>query len=290
MSEGQAAAGLGGRLAARLEPLLERAAGRVALAVEGLHRGRVYAREAERPFYPASVIKLAVMVEAFAQAAEGRVDLEEELVVRASDTVTGSGVLQYLLPGRRYPLIDLVTLMMIVSDNTATNVLVDRLGAEAITARMRALGLPGIAVRQKLQVVPVPPGARNEMTAGETARLLRLIGLGQVVSYDACRRMVAILEGQQLDLDLAARLPDPDPAEVGQAPRWRWAHKTGWVTGRLHDAGLLYLPNGVWAIAAFTEGFPHPEEARATLAALGEALYEELLAAGDPPPEGGQGG
>ncbi|MCL6521617.1 MAG: class A beta-lactamase-related serine hydrolase [Firmicutes bacterium] len=277
--------GLAGRLAARLDPLLEAAPGRVALVVEGLHRGRLYAREAERPFYPASVIKLAVMVEAFAQAAEGRVDLEEELPVRAADMVTGSGVLQYLLPGRRYPLVDLVTLMMIVSDNTATNVLIDRLGAEAISARMRALGLPGIAVRQKLQVVPVPPGPRNEMTAGETARLLRLIGLGRVVSYDACRRMVAILEAQQLDLDLAARLPDPDPEEVGQAPRWRWAHKTGWVRGRLHDAGLLYLPNGVWAVAAFTEGFAHPEEARAVLAAAGELLYRELLEAGDAPGE-----
>ncbi|MDI3316741.1 MAG: class A beta-lactamase-related serine hydrolase [Bacillota bacterium] len=280
---GDDAARLGERLAARLDPLLERLPGTMALVVEGLHAGRVYAREADRPFYPASVIKLAVMVEAFAQAAEGRVDLEEELVVRQSETVTGSGVLQHLLPGRRYPLMDLVTLMIIVSDNTATNLLIDRLGADAITARMEALGLPGIAVRQKLQVVPVPAGARNQMTAGETARLLRLIGLGQVVSYDACRRMVAILEAQQLDLDLAARLPEPERPGVGQAPLWRWAHKTGWVTGRLHDAGLLYLPEGVWAVAAFTEGFPHPEEARAALAEAGEALYEELRGVPDVP-------
>lgn len=252
----------------------EAGGGRMALVAEHLEQGWRYGRREDEVFVAASVIKLPILVALHAAAAEGRLGLHERLRLRPEDQVTGSGVLQWLSPGLSLPLRDLAELMIACSDNAATNMLLRRLGPEAVNACLAGLGLQRSRVRRPLQVVPADGGEPNTVTAGEMVALLVRIARGQAVSFEACRRMVATLKRTQASDALPALLPPHPPGPVGAPPRWEWAHKTGSVTGCEHDVGLLFLPGHTLAVAALTSGCGTARQARAAIAAAGRALYE----------------
>ncbi len=98
----------------------------------------------------ASTIKLAIMTECFAEAAEGKLKLSEPIKLRASEKVSGSGILQELSDDISLPLRDVVDLMIVLSDNTATNLILDRIGGNAVNGRMAALGLTQTRVMRKI--------------------------------------------------------------------------------------------------------------------------------------------
>src|SRR5690606_38112850 len=101
------------------------------------------------------IFKVYVLQALLESVADGRHDLEAGVPLRRDDQVTGSGVLKALRPGGTYPLIDVATLMIVVSDNTATNLLIDLLGVERVREVVAAHGWSGTYVRGKLQVAPV---------------------------------------------------------------------------------------------------------------------------------------
>jgi beta-lactamase class A len=194
-------------------------------------------------------------------------------VLRQEDQVTGSGVLQWLSPGLRLPLRDLAELMIACSDNAATNMLLRRLGTEPVNACLDGLGLRRTRVRRPLQVVPAGGGEPNTVTAAEMAALLLGIARAQVVSFEACRRMVATLKRTQAADALPALLPPPGGAVVGAPPRWELAHKTGSIAGCEHDVGLLYVAGQTVAVAVLSCGCGAAREARAAIAEVGAAVY-----------------
>jgi beta-lactamase class A len=127
-------------LQARVQSIAAEAGGLVAVAARDLTRGRRFDAHADERFPAASVIKICILVELLARAHEGDLDLEERLSVRAEEKMPGSGVLNMLRDGLDLSLLDLAHLMINVSDNTASNMLIDRLGCDQINARMQALG------------------------------------------------------------------------------------------------------------------------------------------------------
>lgn len=164
-------------LAARLSETLAGIArgldGVVGYAAVDLETGRRVAALADTPFPTASSIKIAILYELARQADEGRVDLDEPRPVPASARVGGSGILQHLtvpaLTAR-----DLATLMIVLSDNTATNVLIDLVGRDAVNARMQALELPNIRLRRKMMDAAAQRrGEQNTATPGELPRSWR---------------------------------------------------------------------------------------------------------------------
>jgi beta-lactamase class A len=133
--------------------------GSVSLYATNLDTGVSYGLSADAPVPTASTIKLPIMVELFAEAEEGRLDWKQKLVLTDQDKVSGSGVLTELSAGDALPIRDLMHLMIVVSDNTATNLILDRIGGNAVNVRMAQLGLKQTAVMRKIMQTKLFPDA-----------------------------------------------------------------------------------------------------------------------------------
>ncbi len=214
-------------------PRLRALPGEISLYAESLKTGESIAFQPDIPLVAASVIKLPILVEAFRQAEEGMLSMKEEIRIRPRDKMPSCGVLTYLHDGITVRLSDLCVLMMIVSDNTAANLLMDRLGMEQVNQTMRRLGLEKTTLRRRLfDSEAAARGLQNEITAREMALLLKKIQAGACVSPQADARMLQILKDQRLN---------------GKIPFYLHgcaiAHKTGEDDGVTHDVGIVFAEN-----------------------------------------------
>lgn len=215
----------------KIEDRFSAVPGEVCFYYEELETGESLAYNADHPVVAASVIKLAVLTEAFRQMESGLARADEMFTVRRADKLPSCGALTYLHDGLCVTFLDLCVLMIILSDNTATNLLIRRLGLERINGTMRALGLHETTLRRLLfDSEASARGVQNHITAREIGRLLRLMHEGKAVSPGADGRMLAILSDQRLN----GKIPFFLPHGV------RAAHKTGEDSGITHDAGIIY--------------------------------------------------
>lgn len=218
-------------LSKKIEARLSALAGDVCFYWEELETGEKFAFHADRPVIAASVIKLAVLTEAFRQMENGLARADEPFTIGRADKLPSCGALTYLHDGLCVTFWDLCVLMIILSDNTATNLLIRRLGAERINETLRALGLRQTVLRRLLfDSEAAARGLQNTITARETGRLLRLLYEGRAVSPEADRQMLSILCDQRLN----GKIPFFLPRGV------RAAHKTGEDAGLTHDVGIVY--------------------------------------------------
>lgn len=259
--------------------------GHVGLAARHLESGEELIWEPDTTVSTASMVKVAIYAAAMRQVRLGRLDLDAEVRTREADLAGGSGVLSVLRPGLRCCVADLCTLMIIISDNSATNMLIGLLGgAEAVTEGIAALGYPRIRLNRPISypppplVVANPPtwvdpgGPLGTGTPAEFCRLMSDLHAGAVVDPAASAEMVTVLRYQQhQSLFPRAYKRIADPQEPGPAAAPALAHKTGGVGGCRTDAGLLYLPGGgTVAYCAAADGL-----ADRTMTSLGEG--EEVL-------------
>jgi beta-lactamase class A len=228
--------------------------GQVALFAKNLDTGAGYALAADQRVRTASTIKLPLMVEAFARVAEGRARWDEMLLLTEEAKVEGSGILTEFAPGLRLTLRDALHLMIVISDNTATRLLTDRLGADAVNARMDALGLPETRLLRRIggggaSQAGEDPANRlfglGVSTSREMVTLLEKLERGEVVSKDASREMVEILKRQQYRDGLGRTLRG---AVI--------ANKTGALDHLRSDLGLVYTEGGRIAMALTVDDMP----------------------------------
>ncbi|MBV9613643.1 MAG: serine hydrolase, partial [Acidobacteriaceae bacterium] len=125
--------------------------GKVTLAAKNLDTGATYSIRAEDPVRTASTIKLPIMIECFAEAAEGKLKMTEPITLTSAEKVSGSGLLQDFSEGDQLPLRDVIDLMIVVSDNTATNLILNRIGGNVVNLRMAQLGLTQTRVMRKIR-------------------------------------------------------------------------------------------------------------------------------------------
>ena len=188
---------------------------------------------AQLPVVAASVIKLPVLVCAFEQAKQGKLDLQTKITLRQQDKLPSCGALKALHNGLELTVEDLCVLMIILSDNTATNLLLRLLGMDAVNDCMRCLGLQTSTLRRVLfDSEASARGLENTVTAGEMAQLLERLYQGRLLDPETDARMLEILKDQRLN---------------GKMPFWlphgvACAHKTGEDTGISHDVGIVYAP------------------------------------------------
>ena len=227
-----------------LDAIVAQAGGEIALAAMNLTTGEDVARNAERSMPTASVFKLPLLVEVFRQVEEDTLDLEERVTLRAEDIVKGSGILRDFGPGLQPTLRDLAMMMVIVSDNSATNLLLDRVGGpQQVNATMRDLGLPSIVVHRRIVFGEI---TTNDSLAGAAPRdLMRLVAMlarAELVSPAASREMLAIL-GRQRYLDQTPRFVAyrPYAGDFGQPQPIRVHNKTGFIKGLRADTGLIAI-------------------------------------------------
>jgi N-acetylated-alpha-linked acidic dipeptidase len=243
------------------EPLGERVSaalagfhGKVSLYARNLDTGRSYGLRADERVRSASTIKLAILVEAFARVAEGRARWTDPLVLTDAKKAAGAGVLPEMAEGLRLTLRDAVNLMIVVSDNTATNLVLDELTTDAVNARLAALGFEATRCLRKIggggaSRAGADPANQafgiGVTTPREMVTLLERLERGDIVSPDASHEMIELLKRQQYR-DGIFRGFKGLPA----------ATKPGALDHLRSDVGILYTPRGRVAMAVTCEDLP----------------------------------
>ena len=204
-ASGQAGGGPENSMTSQIASIVKAFRGQMGVAAINLRTGEVIAVNADARFPTASTIKTAIMVEAWQQAADGRLPIDTRIALRDRDKVGGSGVLRGLGEGLPLSVADLVHLMIVLSDNTATNMLIERLGTARINARLESYGLTETKLFRPTFRDGRPdvlPELEREYGLGmstprEMAKLMALIGERKAVNGEASDAMLATLRRQQ---------------------------------------------------------------------------------------------
>ncbi|BDE04872.1 hypothetical protein WPS_01480 [Vulcanimicrobium alpinum] len=242
------------------------APGHVAIAVEDVATGFETGVNAGLEMPAASTIKIPVMVEVFRQLAAGTFDLNDKMHVTAADRDWGYGDLCDAPAGKGYTISQLLSLMIDVSDNTATNMLIRHVGRQRINATMRELGLThtrladfirsdGDGIRWALRSSPA-----------DMARLLTDMAKEQLIDEWSSRAMIRILRGQKHN----SLLPQPLPSGTAIA------HKTGTLHDTLNDVGIVYLGEDPYVIAVMTTDLPTLDAGRSFIRGVSRMAYNAL--------------
>ncbi|MEY3337788.1 MAG: hypothetical protein RL245_780 [Pseudomonadota bacterium] len=249
-------------LEVKLRRMITGFVGTVSLYARNLDSGSEVGIEPDRRVRTASTIKLPIACALAAEVEARRARWGERLVIRAQDKVSGSGVLADFSDGETISLRDAQTLMIIVSDNTATNLILDRIGADAVNNFMNSLGLTDTRSMRKIrgdgtQLKPAQGWSREgekpenkkfgigASTSREMVRLLELLEQGRVVSPAASKNLLSILERQQYKDGIGRR-----SGEI------RIASKSGSLDALRSDVGIAYTSHGRIAIAITVDDMP----------------------------------
>ena len=208
------------------------ASGHVAFYYRPLDGGCAQMYNEMMPLVAASVIKIPIMVEAFRQFESGELNPLETYRIKAEDKMPSCGALNRMHDGLEVTLRDLVELMIVLSDNSATNILIDRLGIARVNATLEAEGLKVTRLRRKLfDKAGMEAGLSNHVCAREIGLLLERMYAGTLVSPQASAEMLEILRNQKLNGKMPFFLK---PRGIA------CAHKTGEDDGITHDVGVVY--------------------------------------------------
>lgn len=257
-------------LPSQIAERIARFPGQISLAASDLDRDWHLAFRADSTVPSASVIKLLILAELYRQASHGMLTLDTPVTIEREHVVEGSGVLRWLSSGLRFTLRDLATLMIIVSDNTASNRLIEILGFAAINRLAGQLGLQQTALRRPFWGRAARAGEpENTMSAGDAVALLRALECGAIVPEGPLLEEVrTILRAQQFQERIPACLPRT--VVVG--------NKTGSLPGIAHDAAILWAPWGRLALAIFTTGLTDEHRGHCEISEIARDCYQAWVA------------
>ncbi len=231
-----------------IDAVLAQTGSDVAFAATNLSTGEMIERNADRSMPTASVFKLPVLAEVFRQVDAEILDLDERVTLRPTDVVMGSGILRDFGPGLQPTFRDLAMMMIIVSDNSATNLLLDRVGGpEQVNTTMRELGLPSIVVHRRIVFGEITTnGSLAEAAPRDLMRLVMMLAREELVSPAASRAMLAIL-GRQRYLEQVPRFVAyrPYAGDFALAQPISVRNKTGMINGLRADTGLITIDQNV---------------------------------------------
>jgi len=193
--------------AAQLQHELQQLAGRhhgnVALWAHDLKTNRTVAINADVPVRTASVIKVPIMIEAYRQAHEGKLNLDERVALTPENVTNGSGVFQFIKPGLQPTIRDVIAMMIIVSDNTATNMMIDKLGVAAVNSRLKSQGYKSTWLYKKIgkpATEQMPADQKQfglgKTTAEEMGRIVESIAKCEIGDQKLCDEMLGLMRNQ----------------------------------------------------------------------------------------------
>jgi beta-lactamase class A len=277
------------KLDAQLRAIAQAHHGHIAVYAHSLRTGQTASLDADEAVKTASVIKLGILLDAAEQIRTGQAILAEKLVLTRENQVPGSGVLGQLTAPLALTLGDTLTLMVIQSDNTATNMAIDRLGLAHINATLRAAGLKQTVLYKKVYLPaqgPMPADqpkfGLGKTTAREMASImerladcrLALDGTPELATDGPiCGALLHMLRNQQDRNSLPRYIENLDTSEHGSAI----GNKTGALDQVRNDVALISTKNGPVVIAAFTwdnadQRWTGDNEAERTLGKVGHAI------------------
>jgi beta-lactamase class A len=230
------------------------------VAARQLNTGEEIRVNADETTATASTIKVPILIELYRRVDAGEIDLDQRLAVTKEVQTVGSGILRELSPGLELSIRDHATLMIVVSDNISTNVLIDLLGIDHINQTMSELGFVQTKLLERLDFPKLGRDPRNlaVTTPSDLAAIMTALAEGTILSESSRSAILEIL-GRQHYLSLIPRyLPFyPHPEELGHPDNGlRIANKTGGWTGMRADMALVEWPEVRYAIGIVTEGDP----------------------------------
>jgi beta-lactamase class A len=261
---------LWGQLKSRVDGVQASLNGVLGLSVKDLKTGATLEIRAAEAFPTASVIKVAVLYELFRQAEEGKIDLAE--VIRpALPRVGGGGVLQELGDHVSLTLRDLAILAAGWSDNEATNVLIDRVGMDAVNRRLDTLGLGGIRLRRRMMdLAAARRGDENVATPAHLTRLMEEIHRGTGLAPARAKDLLAILSTEKWGTGRAM----PSPFRAGLPEGTPVADKGGELEGVRAVTALVGLPERPYVATIMTTYLRREADGDAAIRDISAALYD----------------
>jgi len=256
----------------------------VGVAFHDLESGRALYLDADDSFHAASTMKVPVMIELFRRIDAGKLRLDDSIplankfpsIVDKSpfslNPADDSDSSAYLRVGSRVPVRELIDHMITRSSNLATNALIELVGAERANATAHALGARNIKVLRGVEDNKAfQAGMNNTTTARDLAVLLEAIETGRAASRASCDEMRDILLHQEFNEEIPAGVPAGTKV----------AHKTGWITGVLHDAAIVYPPNRKpYVLVVLTRSIPDEKVARQLIVDISRLVYDSAVGRG----------
>jgi len=272
------------RIPAPIRRIADSFHGTLGLAAQDAAGGEPLLINADRVFPTASMIKTGILLELYRQREAGRLTLDETLTVRKADGVGGTGLLETMRLPFTISLFDLAVLMNALSDNTATNVLIDRLGLGPINRALQDAGLTRTQLHRKAYGTARPPaGAARQMGTGTPRDFMTLmlkLYQGRLLNAQNTAAMLDVMKIQKQMGGLKRYLDFDSRGRDKQA----WiASKTGGVTGVRTECGILHNKAGAHVIAVMTKGCPDPRwtpdnEGVVAIARMSQAVYNHFRA------------
>ncbi len=238
--------------------------GVMGLAIKDLTSNEIFFIHGDEVMPQASSIKIAVLANLYLQAQQGKLKLTDEYVVRKEDLVDGSDIMLGLTPGvTRLTLRDLATMMVAVSDNSATNVLIGRVSMENVNAMLESLGLHTTRLRrQMMDLKAASEGRENISTPREMMTLLETIYRGKLLNKEMTADFLKML-GTHKESSLLQGLPDDTVA----------ANKPGELEAVRNDSGIVLLKNRPYILCVMTTYLKDEKEGSAAIRKISALAY-----------------
>lgn len=260
------------RLQQKLSDQIRQFKGEVAIVVKDLRTGWEISYNKDRLFPSASLVKMPIMAACFIASEEGRINLNQEIILRNSDKFSGSGTLKDMRPGVTFTIEELTGLMIYDSDNTAANMITSMLGVDYLNNVFNSLGLKDTNLSRRIADFRLRDrGVENYTTAQDMALLLEHIYRRSLVNKKLSEKCLKILKLQRVN----DRLPKYLPIDVTVA------HKTGLERTVCHDVGIMFSCKGDFLICVLTQHTnPSAAASKKLIARIALQTYvysEELL-------------
>lgn len=245
---------------------------KIGAVVRDVRSGEKICVNPDKQFAAASVIKLPVMWEFYRKVAAGEIDVHEKYVLHDSDKVGSSvydfGILREMHDGLELTYKDILTLMIIISDDSATNIMLDMLKMDNITKTVREIGMKDTIVQRRMHdYEKVLVGIDNRTTAGDMDQILHAILQGGYLPSEYHEAMLEVMAKQQVNTAIPLYL----------SPKLKIAHKTGSILdfGLEHDVGIIYDEKDIPAVAIsiLTKGL---DDNRVVIGKIAKMAFDEI--------------
>lgn len=238
--------------------------GVLGLAVKDLTSGETFLIHGDEIMPQASSIKIAVLANLYLQAQQGKLKLIDDYIVRKEDLVSGSDIMLGLTPGvTRLTLRDLATMMVAVSDNSATNILIGRVGMENVNTMLDGLGLYATRLRrQMMDLKAAGEGRENVSTPREMMTLLETIYRGKLLNKEMTADFIKVLSTHK-ESSLLQGLPDDAVA----------ASKPGELEAVRNDSGIIFVKNRPYILCVMTTYLKDEKEGSAAIRKITALTY-----------------
>ena len=249
-----------------IEKIISQVEGSVCINFYDLNKNNVFSINGDKKVLSASMIKLLILAELMKKISENKFSLSDTIMIANSMKTGGDGVLKELNTGHHFTLKELATLMIIVSDNQATNILIDFLGMENINQLGKELRLKKTFLGRKMMDIEARKnGYDNYTCADDISSLLKLIYQEKLINEEASQLMLDILLRQQQGERLQRYLP----SDI------KIAHKCGDLDNLENDGGIIWIGNKAYILVILTSGMPNLQ-CKQTIGKISKFVYDKM--------------